>query len=650
MSARSMLVLLCIGAVASGAGESTPGAPQTRALAAAGLVHTARSVGHTEASASRAGMARVGVLLRYAERLDPDDVPANRQLLGYYRQLGRIKKDLVDVPHAVEVGRRYLGARPDDFAAGLQWIGWSLVGLDQAEQRIELLDGVVGDARLAKAIRSVAAAEACGIYLRQSDMDKAKGAFALARELDPYGPRVAALAGQFDKDLPEVELLGRALEFVRGNPGEMRAAWPVGRLLQAAGLYAEALPYYQHAYDLAAAKPSTPRALQLFLVDYLNTLLDAGKAADAVEVFEPLMGKFGQALALRGLMVEAYRALKDKAKADTHVKAMAQLYKPLMAPDMIRSAGQAAEIGWYYVAYDRRPPEALKWAREAHAKTPHDPYVQRVLGAAELAAGHIDPGVNRLKLLTGKDAHAASALARHYVDTGAIASATKVLTEAAREGVRTGTGWRSAAEVARSKGIAIPPAGDAEPMRRLLKAQPAGVLKMVAHTEQFIRVSVKAVRPQVAPGEPIEVTVELANLSDGPVPLGQWGLLKPIVFLSVDVAGAARKRFDNLCSAILPAPRYLQAGKSVGLTVRLDIGRLEQFLASRPLETFDLTVRSLIDPLQVGTRWQSSVPALKTPAVTIRRAPLFDRAGGEAAARTALGLIVRDLRRGDAAA
>ncbi len=651
MSARSVYVIVWVAAMPVamvGAGETSAPATQERSLAVAGLLHSARSAAHSDAASTRAGIERVRVLLECAERLDPGNVPVNRQLLSYYRDLGRLSKNVVNLDHARQAGRRYLAAHPDDLAVGAMWIAWSLAGQDQAEQRIQLLDGIVGDAKLAKAIRSMAAAQLCGIYLRQSDRDRSKASFALAMELDAYGPQTASLAANFDEDLSKAAQLERALGFLRGNPRGMREAWAVGRMLQGAGLYDRALPHYRLAHDLAAAKPVDDGTYRLLLVDYLNALLDVGKAAEAVKVAEPEISRFADDLALRGLMVEARRSLGDKAKADVDLHVMDRVYAPLRLTGAARSAGQAAELGWYHLVYDPKPAEALSWAREAFAKAPKDPFVLRVLGMAELATKAGQAGAANLEAIATKDAHAAAALAEHLADAGDRAGAVKVLKMAA-EGVRTGTGWRSVARVAKAKGIQLPPAADAAAMVRLLDAQPAAVLGMAANPEKYVRVRLTSARRQVAPGEPIEVTLEVANLSDQPVPLGQWGLIEPVAFLSVEIAGRSRKQFPNLSSVALPAPRYLAAGQSVKLTVRMDIGPVEQFLTDRPLEAFDLTIQAVVDPIQVGGKLRSATPQLKVSALQVRRTALFDRSGGEAAAKRALGLIVRDLRRGDLA-
>ncbi len=70
---------------------------------------------------------------------------------------------------------------------------------------------------------------------------------------------------------------------------------------------------------------------------------------------------------------------------------------------------------------------------------------------------------------------------------------------------------------------------------------------------------------------------------------------------------------------------------------------------THPLERLTITVRPLLDPIQLGRKLYPSAPGIKAEAVTIVQRPLVDLSGGPAAGRAALGRIVRDLRQGNLA-
>ena len=92
-------------------------------------------------------------------------------------------------------------------------------------------------------------------------------------------------------------------------------------------------------------------------------MLDAGMPEKAVEFFTPLVEQHGHSLALRALIVEAFGMLKKQDEAKAQVAFMAKVYEPLSAPGASRSAEQAAELGWFNLAYQVRPKVALEWAK-----------------------------------------------------------------------------------------------------------------------------------------------------------------------------------------------------------------------------------------------------------------------------------------------
>ncbi|KKL74836.1 hypothetical protein LCGC14_2060900 [marine sediment metagenome] len=354
MAARAMLPLLCM-VTLSLAADTRPAAPAAAPadeLAVRGLIHAARSLGHLRGGAVVARAGRMGALLLLAERLRPDDLRANYQLVDLYEGLG-------DLARAARASRRYLKASPNDYAAGVRWIRLSLAGLDRAEQRIEQLKAVIAQQHLAKEIRAVAAGELCNLYLRQDDKVRARAACRQALALDPhYRPAIEARR-VFDKSRPPVADLRDALTILAGNPRGMYAAWKVAGLCRQGGLHAQALRYYEHAYRVALDKRPRPEVLDGLVIDYVNALLDLGRSAEAIKLTDPLMGRHGWSLDLRALLVEACRAAGKPAQADAHIKAMDDTYKPLAAPGAVRDGGQAADLAWFTLHFKRQPKPAL---------------------------------------------------------------------------------------------------------------------------------------------------------------------------------------------------------------------------------------------------------------------------------------------------
>jgi hypothetical protein len=86
--------------------------------------------------------------------------------------------------------------------------------------------------------------------------------------------------------------------------------------------------------------------------------------------------------------------------------------------------------------------------------------------------------------------------------------------------------------------------------------------------------------------------------------------------------------------------------------VRIDVGRLAAFLARHPLEEFVLNVEGIVDPLQKGETFRSSLPSVRPTPVVITRASLlgqFDRSKMDewpGAYQRALGSITEGIGRG----
>ena len=644
MQVCSLLPALWAAMVAAAAGpaatQPAAGPSQEVRLAVAGLVHQARSLGHQRAP-SVARTERIRILLQYADRLWPENGRTNRQLLDLYEGLG-------EVAPAADAARRCLLAEPADQALGARWLRLAQATLNNADQRIELLEKALADERLGAGIRAEAAAQLCDVYLRQSDNRKARLACAEALRRDPYLPGMLAARQRLSATTAPAEALRGSLTALRGDPRSLRAAWAVGRQLQQVGLAREALTYYDLAYAVSRAKQPADEVMEAFLIDYINAMLDAGLAARAGALLEPLMVKFGGSLALRALIVETYRLLGKQSQAKAHIEAMAEIYAPLTRPGVRRTAGQAAELAWFHLAFKPTPKVALAFAEEAAKANGDDPFVQRALGRAELAGGKTDAGVNRLKALAGKDPLAAVVLASHYATAGDAETAAATLRKGTWE-VRTGVGWRELAAAAAKHQLELAPLPAAQAARKVLKDLPAHVLAMGQFPERFVRLSLSAVRAEVAPGEPVEVAVTVENTSAESVPLGQGGLFRPVVFLGLTIAGAAEATFANLTPVSLPAPRFLRPGQKVTRTTSVDVGPAEAALLGAPLAELKLTVTGLLDPLQLSQKLFSSAPGIKIQPVVIRRKGLLDPARGELAARYALGYIVRDLQQGDLA-
>ncbi len=173
---------------------------------------------------------------------------------------------------------------------------------------------------------------------------------------------------------------------------------------------------------------------------------------------------------------------------------------------------------------------------------------------------------------------------------------------------------------------------------------------MAVVPERFVAVDVRFVRGMTAPGDPIFAEARIRNLSKLRLPLGDTGLLRPAVSLTVTVKSHDTRQFTDLPLIVLPTSRYLDAGKNVVQRVRLDVGSFGRFLAQNPMQASTLTLTAIVDPRPISGAPASAARTIRVkPALAIRR-DIFEPFRREKAEywpimyQRALGLIVRDMK------
>ena len=626
--ARAVRVGVCVlVALAGTAGAATvTTGPATSTLTSAGpaqavrgarltarlLAHAARSLGHLRDGRVVGRGGRILCLLRFARRVDPLCPAANAQLVELQESLG-------SPAEAARAAADYLRVRPDDYTMALRWLGLSQATTDSAGQRVALLQAALKQRRFPAEVRAAAAAELAAVYVRQGEVELARRACAQALRLDPYQRAALQTQGRLDQKADAAATLRRMLLQLQGAPRDLSLCTAIARDLQGAGLYEQALVFYEHAQALAKVKPPAFAQYEQLLVDHCNALLDAGRPEQAARTFAPMVEQHPLNLALRSLLIEAYRALKDERRAAAQVTAMGGIYRAASASPK-RSPAQTVELAWYELRYRGRPESALKLARKAVAGDASDTFARMVLAAAELAAGHAGPARAVLTELAPRRPYAAVVLARYYYAHGQPQAARTVLLKGAGD-VRTGPAWRELRSLAKEKGVALPPLPRAAAMARVARQLPPEVLEMGRRPERFLRVSLSAPRAVVQVGEPVVVTVTLENVSQRRLPLGPDGLLAPVVVLGLSIGGDLQADLPE------PVPPPLHPGTRQPIT---------------PADLEPIFAKALIAQDVSQERW-IDIPDDVVRVLSIwRPAPLVRATGLEAALKTPARIYFKD--------
>lgn len=636
---RAIVMLLVVSVSALLLGQSVPATTTASApaLAADSLVAQAVSLGRLPSAVGRIG--RMQTLLEYARFLQPDNPQANRELVELYQALRKVRS-------ATAPARGYLAAQPKDYQFWLQYLSLEMAGRENAGSRIAFLKSVAGDAALLPEVRSACQFALAELLLRQGDDQAARQALASSLELDAHNSQALRLKLQLTSQPTTQQSFDAALAALQGEPRSLELLWDIAQRLQDAGLAAQALQLYDQVMNLwPANRPGLAMPLQL-QIDYDNALLDAGQNKQAAEQIAKQSAQQPPNLALLSLLYESHQALGQKDEAAGDVAAMAKVYQAVTTRPTVGPADQA-ELAWFALRYKGDAKQAVLLAAQAYAKNKESVFITRVQGAAQLAGGDQQEGVTLLKSLAGSDAQAAAILARHYLDKGDI-DAAKGIVQNCRPSIHSGPAWRELAALAAKAGV-FPPPGTIGPDQKALaeqfdKAAPE-ILSMGSSPEKFLQVWVSAPK-EVIVGRPVEINIELANISDKVVPLGRNGVLLPMFLANLSVDGPAK--IDLQANAtVMPAPKYLQPGQKVTQTLRLDVGQAQQLLMSEPLADLTLTVNLIADPAGTGAKAVSSLPKLKIEPVVIHRLALIPPGLDKAGAQKALAGVLRDLKEGD---
>ena len=622
-------------------------------MAAESLRRSALGLIHDPASTARA--ERIIVLVNKAQTLAPDD-PRIKRLLAF---VFRSRNELISETEAIWA---QLLANPEHYAKALQWIRLRLNSMNNAEDKIAFLDSVVNDPNFTDPVKGDACSEKARVFFGQGDLMSSSAAAEQALKLDPY--HAGALQVRFGikqqegvQDARQRAQVGVAL--VSGNPFSETFTYEFGTWLEHLGLHDEALSFLEHSFKLATGRRASPVPAGVLLIQYFNAMLDAGTYNEAVELFAPMLEQFDSFGELKWLMVEAYRGAGKDQEASDLIGQMDAIYQG----HKIRGMGTPAfamELAWFYVLVMRRSDMAISvlGAHMAGASA-DDQLAQRIIGAAEIASSDpelIRGGIRRLGRAMGTDAYAAAFLAEYYFSAGDIAAARTAI-EAGAGISRSGQGFRFLRSIAQRSNIELAPTlSEDNGVAAVLPSFDKRYLQMGLAPQEHLTVIISPVVEVVGFEDAVQVRVTISNIGPIPIPLVQpeGGTLQPQMSIHVALSGAGDVPvgFDALPMITFPAPRYLDPGRSVEATVRLDVGRFGAFLTEHPFDELTLTVSGMLSPQQQGDEFFSGVPGIVvSPAKITRRSLLGTFALGEKGEpakvyRTALAYIVRDIQVG----
>ncbi len=610
------LILTVVGAGLLCPGPARADSPEdaSAALIAESLALSARNLIHAPPD-TPARAARLVALTQFARQYHPDNPLVQRILAEIYQSQNRL--DL-----AAEALDRYLAAHPHDYAQHLRRLELGVEQLQTAEERIAYLAQRQADSALSAPVRTAAAVLRADFLQGRGDLPAARDAYQEALELDPASPRALQGLLALQDTLSAADRASAALGLLRTNPGSFATAMEAGTILGEMGLHAQAQRFLAHAAAVLRVPLSDPRAHPL-LVRRADAMLDAGQTNEAIAFLDEALQQHRDSADLRSLLIEAYRSANRPADAARLVRDLETALRPV-EPNEIASPAQGQQLAWFYLLTQPDARKAIAYARRAaELGDPNDPLTRRMLGVAEIRSGLTQTGIDRLQELVPRDAYAAAFLAERLFTLGRIEEGRDVITRAAHL-PRNGPAYRRLRALATGADITLPPYEGAPEVLELAQAFPDAVLELGRAPEKYVRVSLQPARERARVGEPIEVDALLMNTADIALPLGDWGVLNPVMHPHVLVpSGSRTERFNDLPLVFWPAPRYLPPGERIPVRVRVDCGPLAAALARRPLSDLPLTVGGTLDPVKQGHAIFSALPKMDIAPTTVTRKGLL---------------------------
>jgi len=606
-----------------GPATSTDEARPIDAFAADSLTNSAIGLAMTSGAPARG--ARMVILAEFARQLHTDHPAASRILADVYIVQG-------DSIGAAEMLRACLDAHPEDHSLWIQWLASSLLALQTAEEQFDFLDGIIRDESMPRSIRAEAIVRYGDVLLGRGDRAKAEQFFTSAMRYDPY--HYGALQGWVDvqETLSTVDSANVMFRMLRGSPLDAEVAHDVGVLMGSMGLWKDAIKFLDYAWAIAVRDGGIEGVPHAWAVDYTNALIDAGQVQRAVDAATPVLEQYPTSVDLLALLAEANVGLGQSQQAQELIDRIKRAYRSGGEQGELRSYD--IEMAMFYLTTKPDARLAMAHARgalqEANPDQRESVILQRLLGAAELAAGSSESGVRRLTNVQDVDIYASVFLASHYFANGQSELGRQAVLSGARL-TRSGPAFRRLEAMARQNDVTIPPMAGAGQISEMAQAFNDMYLQMGLHPERFVEVSIVQPSSAFVVGQPVTLTLLLHNAGPLPVPVGPGGLFAPAAAVQVELAGPWPEPIvvTDLPLAVWPAPQRIAPGRTIGCKVRLDVGPLGDILAAHPLSQIDMTVSAVFDPIQRGSDLYSSLPDVRITPVTVTRASMMRAADGE---------------------
>ncbi len=655
--------------------------------------------------------------LQIAEILLSESLKLDDTYSETWRMMSQVKIAMEKKDELREVVRGYLKRRPADTSAQMSLVETYITKASDAEKRLEIYGNLLNVGSLKPSVRSRIAIQAAVLMEELGRTKEFASYLKLGLRLDTTNTDAQMMAYRFLRDN---DASTRARTAVLGHLAAADPANPfhhaeIAAALLHSGAYKDAVEWFGSTSNLFAVHRIQPDPAFSVKVaeNYVRALWGAGRGAEALKLIEAYAKVFGQ-------MEKARREAAKKAgdKKDTKVEEKKgdkgngkeegkkegeakdkgdkkeigkngtrspllglQLHKSLILTSMGEpkkareafdtmitalderdkedggNADRLADRIWAHVVlnYDVDKAEGLLEQLKSKLKK-DDTRLDRLGGFIKLRKGEKDTARALLMKVAKTDAGAAYGLCLLLDGKDEKTKRISALKEVYLRDPGSLIGLKVFDDVQKLGGRAQASAEHGA-VTRQIRTIPEMVKKIVGHRLPIVNLKARAVRAQVGFGDPIEIELELKNVSG--IPLNFGTIPRMVLLDGMIMIGRTRQRIPPTVVEIDRKLR-LAVRESFALRVRVDTGPLGAFATAYPGTTMQIQIRATLNPnvSKPGTAQQDYVPgflgarAVTTPILRLGwaggpdgyKAQLETLKGGDAlAAMRAAGSLMRHI-------
>jgi tetratricopeptide (TPR) repeat protein len=557
--------------------------------------------------------------MRAAARVDPSLAEPHLWLFDLYQRTGQEDKARLAL-------REYVRRDRQDLVARLQLVALEYEARQSAEDRQGFCEALLGAPDLPVEVASDLHRRLGNLLATRGDTDGARKHFQIAVDLVPGNVlarrAMLELAGEQATEGQRVEA---ALAALAANPWDVDSLWELSVYLDSLSMESSAWDFYARAI---AAWPSVAREappLQLWL-DYAQSLADGGQSQEALTIAKRAVLADTTSLPARWLVVELARRLGDGELAEQQNMEIESVYDQIGTQVVqLKDYDQAAQIVWYYTVVWPDPQRAEPYVALLSTSPGRTPDIRRALGYAYLAAGKYDEALIELRIMADECPWAGLGIGRALLAKGETEQAIEALRKAATLRC-SGPAYQQIIALLDEQATTRPTPPDHPRVRELLEQFDRRKFDFFESPQKYLQLTAQPARQAYAVGQPMAITIRLANIGPFNVTLGDGLMVSPIVRVIVTLP--SEKTYGPSGEFMLSLNRtlVLSPGQYVEVPTRLDVGPVRAQLATAPLQDSTVLVDMLLAPVQVrsdaGISWTHEPGGFAVAGCQIRRLAL----------------------------